>query len=254
MSDRPLVQMVDLKKSYVVGDVTVHALRGVNLEIQGGTFLAVVGASGSGKSTFMNIAGLLDRPSSGRYLLEGEDVSGFDRDRRAQLRNRKIGFVFQSFNLLPRTSALENVELPILYSAEAPKAAQRHAKARSLLDLVGLGERAHHTPSQLSGGQQQRVAIARALVNEPEILLADEPTGNLDTRTSVDIMEVLQRLNRDKGITVILITHEHDIAEYAEREVTFRDGRVVSDRMIERRRDAATEKAALALTPEEVTP
>ena len=230
MAEHPLVRMVDLKKSYVVGDVTVHALRGVNLDIEKGTFLAVVGASGSGKSTFMNIAGLLDRPTAGAYLLEGEDVSGFDRDRRAQLRNRKIGFVFQNFNLLPRTSALENVELPILYSADAPSAADRHAKAKGLLAMVGLGERTHHTPSQLSGGQQQRVAIARALVNDPEILLADEPTGNLDTRTSVEIMEVLQRLNRENGITIILITHEHDIAEYAQREVTFRDGRVVSDR------------------------
>ena len=245
---RPLVQMVELKKSYVVGDVTVHALRGVDLEIAKGTFLAVVGASGSGKSTFMNITGLLDRPTSGRYLLEGEDVSGFDRDRRAQLRNRKIGFVFQNFNLLPRTSAIENVELPMLYSPDAPPPAQRHARAQGLLDIVGLGKRAHHTPSQLSGGQQQRVAIARALVNEPEILLADEPTGNLDTRTSIEIMEVLQRLNREKRITIILITHEHDIAEYAHREVTFRDGRVVSDRMVEKRRDAAGERAAL---PEE---
>jgi len=253
MAEHPLVRMVDLKKSYVVGDVTVHALRGVNLEIQAGTFLAVVGASGSGKSTFMNIAGLLDRPTSGAYLLEGADVSGFDRDRRAVLRNRKIGFVFQNFNLLPRTSALENVELPMLYSADAPPAAQRHAKAKSLLAMVGLGERTHHTPSQLSGGQQQRVAIARALVNDPEILLADEPTGNLDTRTSVEVMEVLQRLNRENGITIILITHEHDIAEYGHREVTFRDGRVVSDRMIETRRDAAVEKAALALVPEEAT-
>jgi putative ABC transport system ATP-binding protein len=245
---RPLVQMVDLKKSYVVGDVTVHALRGVNLDIARGTFLAVVGASGSGKSTFMNITGLLDRPTSGSYLLEGADVSGFDRDRRAQLRNRKIGFVFQNFNLLPRTTAIENVELPMLYSPEAPPAAARHAKAQGLLDIVGLGQRAHHTPSQLSGGQQQRVAIARALVNDPEILLADEPTGNLDTRTSIEIMEVLQTLNREKGITIILITHEHDIAEYAHREVTFRDGRVVTDRMIENRRNAAEERAAL---PEE---
>jgi putative ABC transport system ATP-binding protein len=253
MAEHPLVRMVDLKKSYVVGDVTVHALRGVNLEIEAGTFLAVVGASGSGKSTFMNIAGLLDRPTSGAYLLEGADVSGFDRDRRAVLRNRKIGFVFQNFNLLPRTSALENVELPMLYSADAPPAAQRHAKAKSLLAMVGLGERTHHTPSQLSGGQQQRVAIARALVNDPEILLADEPTGNLDTRTSVEVMEVLQRLNRENGITIILITHEHDIAEYGHREVTFRDGRVVSDRTIETRRNAAEEKAALALVPEEAT-
>jgi putative ABC transport system ATP-binding protein len=234
-----------------VGDVTVHALRGLDLEIERGTFLAVVGASGSGKSTFMNIVGLLDRPTSGQYFLEGQDVSGFDRDRRAQLRNRKIGFVFQNFNLLPRTSALENVELPMLYSPDAPAPAARHAKAQSLLDTVGLGQRTHHTPSQLSGGQQQRVAIARALVNDPEILLADEPTGNLDTRTSVEIMEVLQRLNRSKGITIILITHEHDIAEYASREVTFRDGRLISDRVVERQRDAAEEKAALALQPEE---
>jgi putative ABC transport system ATP-binding protein len=253
MAERALVQIVDLKKSYVVGDVTVHALRGLDIEIRAGTFLAVVGASGSGKSTFMNILGLLDRPTSGRYLLEGEDVSGFDRDRRAQLRNRKIGFVFQNFNLLPRTSALENVELPLMYSSKAATAPARHAKARSLLEAVGLGERAHHTPSQLSGGQQQRVAIARALVNDPEILLADEPTGNLDTRTSVEIMEVLQRLNREKGITIILITHEHDIAEYAEREVTFRDGRVISDRRVATRRDAATERAGLALAPEEAT-
>jgi putative ABC transport system ATP-binding protein len=251
VADGPLVQIVDLKKSYVVGDVTVHALRGLDLEIRRGTFLAVVGASGSGKSTFMNIVGLLDRPSSGRYLLEGEDVSGFDRDRRAELRNRKIGFVFQNFNLLARTSALENVELPMLYSPDAPSAAKRHARAQGLLDIVGLGERTHHTPSQLSGGQQQRVAIARALVNDPEILLADEPTGNLDTRTSVEIMEVLQRLNREKGITIILITHEHDIAEYAQREVTFRDGRLLSDRTVEKPRDAAEEKAALALEPEE---
>ena len=200
----------------------------------------------------MNVLGLLDRPTSGRYYLEGEDVSEFDRDRRAQLRNRKIGFVFQNFNLLPRTSALENVELPMLYSADAPPLAQRHEKARALLAMVGLGERTHHTPSQLSGGQQQRVAIARALVNDPEIVLADEPTGNLDTRTSVEIMEVLQRLNLEKRITILLITHEHDIAEYAEREVTFRDGRVISDRRIENRRDAARERAALVPEEEEV--
>src|SRR5262249_53750911 len=177
------------------------------------------GASGSGKSTFMNILGLLDRPSEGQYLLEGEDVSGFDRDRRAVLRNRKIGFVFPNFNLLPRTTALENVELPPLYNAKPPSAEKRHGKAIGLLQGVGLGERAHHTPNQLSGGQQQRVAIARALVNDPEILLADEPTGNLDSRTSVEIMEILQRLNREKGITVILITHERDIAEYGQRVI-----------------------------------
>ncbi|OLD57549.1 MAG: hypothetical protein AUI64_00345, partial [Acidobacteria bacterium 13_1_40CM_2_64_6] len=204
-------------------------------------------------STFMNILGLLDRPSGGQYFLEGEDVSGFGRDRRAVLRNRKIGFVFQNFNLLPRTSALENVELPLLYNGQPLSAAERDRKALGLLQAVGLGERAHHTPNQLSGGQQQRVAIARALVNDPEILLADEPTGNLDSRTSVEIMEILQRLNRDKGITIILITHEHDIAEYGHRVITFRDGRVVSDEPVETRRDAAAEFASLPALEEEVT-
>jgi putative ABC transport system ATP-binding protein len=249
MADGSVIRVEDLRKSYALGDVTVHALRGVDLAIERGSFVAVVGASGSGKSTFMNILGLLDRPSAGRYFLEGEDVSGFDRDRRARLRNRKIGFVFQNFNLLPRTSALENVELPLLYDPESPPPADRHAKAQGLLEAVGLGSRTHHSPSQLSGGQQQRVAIARSLINDPELLLADEPTGNLDSRTSLEIMEILQRLNREKGITILVITHEHDIAEYGHREVTFRDGRVVSDRKIERRRDAAAERAAL---PEEV--
>ena len=207
----------------------------------------MVGASGSGKSTFMNILGLLDRPTAGRYLLEGEDVSGFDRDRRALLRNRKIGFVFQNFNLLPRTSALENVELPLLYSARRASAADApRARPRALLDAVGLGERAHHTPSQLSGGQQQRVAIARALVNDPEMLLADEPTGNLDSRTSIEIMEILQRLNRERGITIMLITHEHDIAEYAApRWSPSATAAWSSDAPVEHRRDAAAERAAL---------
>jgi len=249
----PLIRIVGLKKSYVLGDVTVHALRGVDVEIASGTFGTVVGASGSGKSTFMNILGLLDRPSGGQYFLEGEDVSGFDRDRRAILRNRKIGFVFQNFNLLPRTSALENVELPLLYNGKAHSAEERHRKALGLLEAVGLGQRAHHTPNQLSGGQQQRVAIARALVNDPEILLADEPTGNLDSRTSVEIMEILQRLNREKGITIILITHEHDIAEYGHRVITFRDGRVVSDQPVANRRAAAAELAALPALEEEAT-
>ncbi|MFI5184632.1 MAG: ABC transporter ATP-binding protein [Vicinamibacteria bacterium] len=244
-----VVRVEELKKSYVVGDVTVHALRGVDLSIDKGAFLAVVGTSGSGKSTFMNILGLLDQPTSGRYWLSGEDVSGFDRDRRAILRNRTIGFVFQNFNLLPRTSALENVELPLLYNGKSLTAVKRGARARSLLELVGLGARLDHTPTQLSGGQQQRVAVARALVNEPEMILADEPTGNLDSRTSVEIMEVLQRLNREKGITVILITHEPDIAQYAERIVRFRDGRMVSDALVEARREAARE--ILALPPPE---
>ena len=245
VSDAPLVRVEDLRKSYILGDVTVHALRGVTLEIEKGSFIAVVGASGSGKSTFMNILGLLDRPSGGHYYLEGEDVSGFDKDRRAVLRNRKIGFVFQSFNLLPRTTALENVELPLMYNGRAYNSAERHKRAQALLDAVGIGARAHHTPNQLSGGQQQRVAIARSLIAEPEILLADEPTGNLDSRTSIEIMEILQRLNREKSITVVLITHEHDIAEYGTRMIVFRDGRVVKDVAPERRRDAAQEFAAL---------
>ncbi|HEX6739731.1 MAG TPA: ABC transporter ATP-binding protein [Vicinamibacteria bacterium] len=244
--------MEGLQKSYVVGDVTVHALRGVDLAIERGTFVTVVGSSGSGKSTFMNLVGLLDRPSAGHYFLEGEDVSGFDKDRRALLRNRKIGFVFQSFNLLPRTSALENVELPLLYNGGGHGAQERHAKAMGLLEAVGLGGRAHHTPSQLSGGQQQRVAIARALVNDPELVLADEPTGNLDSRTSIEIMDIFQRLNRERGITIVLITHEPDIAEYGQRMVGFRDGRVVTDQAIARRRDAATELKTLP--PVEVSP
>jgi putative ABC transport system ATP-binding protein len=241
----PLIRVVDLKRTYSLGDVVVHALRGVSLDVAAGSFFAVVGASGSGKSTLMNILGLLDHPTSGHYFLEGQDVSGFDRDRRAELRNKKIGFVFQNFSLLPRTTAIENVELPLLYNGRGHRPAQRHAKAMSLLDAVGLGERAHHTPNQLSGGQQQRVAIARALVNDPELILADEPTGNLDSRTSVEIMEILQRLNRERGITVLLITHEHDIAEYATRVVTVRDGRILTDQPVTGRRDAAAELAAM---------
>jgi len=248
----PLIRTVDLRKSYALGDVTVHALRGVSVEIGAGSFIAVVGASGSGKSTLMNILGLLDRPTSGEYYLDGQDVSSFDRDRRAVYRNRKIGFVFQSFNLLPRTSALENVELPLLYNGRAHTARDRHDKALSLLTAVSLDTRAHHTPSQLSGGQQQRVAIARALVNDPEVVLADEPTGNLDSRTSVEIMEILQRLNRERGITIILITHEHDIAEYAARVVAVRDGRILSDEPVARRRDAAAELEALPPVDAEV--
>ncbi len=241
----PLLRVVDLRRSYALGDVTVHALRGVTLEIPAGSMMAIVGASGSGKSTLMNILGLLDRPSSGQYLLEGQDVSGFDRDRRAVLRNRKIGFVFQNFSLLPRTTALENVELPLLYNGRGHRSRQRHEKAMEPLHAVGLAERAHHTPNQLSGGQQQRVAIARALVNDPELILADEPTGNLDSRTSIEIMEILQRLNRERGLTVMLITHEHDIADYSTRVVTVRDGRVLTDLPVPKRRDAKAELLAL---------
>ena len=241
----PLIRIEGLRKDYRVGDMTVHALRGVDLVIERGAFIAVIGASGSGKSTLMNIVGLLDQPTAGRYLLSDEDVSGLDRDRRASIRNRTIGFVFQSFNLLPRTSALENVELPLLYNGTHLPTLQRHQRAQALLEAVGLASRVHHTPAQLSGGQQQRVAIARALVNEPDLILADEPTGNLDSRTSVEIMEILQRLNRERGLSVVLITHEPDIAEYAERVVAFRDGRVVKDEKVARRRDAAAEMAAL---------
>jgi putative ABC transport system ATP-binding protein len=241
----PLIRLVDVKRSYALGDVTVQALRGVSLDIEAGSFMAVVGASGSGKSTLMNILGLLDRPTSGSYYLEGLDVSGFDRDRRAELRNRKIGFVFQNFSLLPRTTALENVELPLLYNGRGHRPAERHAKAMELLAAVSLADRAHHTPNQLSGGQQQRVAIARSLVNDPDLILADEPTGNLDTRTSVEIMELLQRLNREKRITVLLITHENDIADYGGRVVTVRDGRILGDRPVVKPRDAAAELAAL---------
>jgi putative ABC transport system ATP-binding protein len=241
----PLIRVVDLKRSYALGDVVVHALRGITMDVAGGSFFAVVGASGSGKSTLMNILGLLDRPTTGHYFLDGQDVSGFDRDRRAELRNRKIGFVFQNFSLLPRTTALENVELPLLYNGRGHRPAERHAKAMALLEAVGLADRAHHAPNQLSGGQQQRVAIARSLVNDPELILADEPTGNLDSRTSVEIMDILQRLNRERGITVLLITHEHDIAEYATRVVTVRDGRILTDQPVAHRRDAAAELAAL---------
>jgi putative ABC transport system ATP-binding protein len=247
----PAIETVGLRKDYQVGDVTVPALRGVDLAIDKGAFVAVVGASGSGKTTLMNILGLLDQPTAGRYLLEGDDVSTLDRDRRAVLRNRMIGFVFQSFNLLPRTTALENVELPLLYNGSHLPTVERHRRARSLLEQVGLGGRVHHTPAQLSGGQQQRVAIARALVNGPDLILADEPTGNLDSRTSVEIIEILQRLNRETGLTVLLITHERDIAEYAERVITFRDGRVVRDEPVAGRRDAAAEVRALP-PPEEV--
>jgi putative ABC transport system ATP-binding protein len=245
-----LIRIEALRKDYVVGDLTVPALRGVDLDLDRGSFAAVVGASGSGKSTLMNILGLLDQPTSGSYFLAGQDVSILDRDQRAAIRNRTIGFVFQSFNLLPRTSAIENVELPLLYNGSHLPSAERHRRARSLLQAVGLGDREHHTPAQLSGGQQQRVAIARALVNEPELILADEPTGNLDSRTSVEIMEILQRLNRERELTVVLITHEADIAEYAERVVAFRDGRVVRDEPVARRRDAAAEILALPVVQE----
>jgi len=239
------ISVRDLTKTYKIGDIEVRALRGVTLDVEPGEFVAVTGPSGSGKSTFMHILGCLDRPTSGEYFLDGRDVSRLSRDDLADVRNRKIGFVFQGFNLLSRTSALENVELPLLYQRKRMRAGERHRRARDVLAAVGLSEREHHHPNQLSGGQQQRVAIARALINEPAILLADEPTGNLDTHTSVEVMEVFQRLNEVRGLTILLITHEHDIAEYGTRIVQFRDGRVVSDRPNPNRRSAGDELVAL---------
>jgi putative ABC transport system ATP-binding protein len=232
-----VIRIEDLVKIYRMGEVEVRALDGVSISIEGGEFVAVMGPSGSGKSTFMNIVGCLDRPTSGRYFLDGVDVSRLDRDARAEIRNGKVGFVFQSFNLLSRTSALENVELPLIYSSDGHTAREREEKARRCLAIVGLAGREEHQPSQLSGGQQQRVAIARALINEPKLLLADEPTGNLDTRTSEEVMGVFQHLN-DQGKTIVLITHEPDIAEYAKRIVVFRDGKVVEDRPVAARRAA----------------
>jgi putative ABC transport system ATP-binding protein len=232
-----VIRTEDLVKVYQMGEVEVRALDGVSLTIESAEFVAVMGPSGSGKSTFMNIVGCLDRPTSGRYFLDGEDVSRLDRDARAEIRNGKIGFVFQSFNLLPRTSALENVELPLIYASGGQSSRDREERGRRCLAAVGLAGREGHQPSQLSGGQQQRVAIARALINDPKLLLADEPTGNLDTRTSEEVMGVFQRLN-DEGKTVVVITHEQDISEYARRVVVFRDGRVVEDRPVTRRRRA----------------
>jgi len=242
----PVISVRDLTKTYHVGEVDVRALRGVTLDVDAGEFVAVTGPSGSGKSTMMHILGCLDRPTSGVYELDGRDVSKLSKDELARIRNRKIGFVFQGFNLLPRTTALDNVELPLLYNgAKTLKTSERHARAREVLHAVNLGDREHHFPNQLSGGQQQRVAIARALITNPAMVLADEPTGNLDTRTSIEVMDIFQRLNEERGITILLITHEHDIAEYAKRLVAFRDGRVLSDQPIARRRSAAEELAAL---------
>src|SRR5436309_11931242 len=243
-----VISVKNLIKTYAVGEVEVKALRGVNLEVQRGEFLAVTGPSGSGKSTFMHIAGCLDRPTTGQYFLDGQDVSRMSRDQLAAVRNTKIGFVFQGFNLLSRTTALDNVELPLLYGGSGLRAAERHRRAMEVLKAVGLERRADHHPNQLSGGQQQRVAIARSLINKPSILLADEPTGNLDSRTSIEVMDIFQRLNTERGITVLLITHEHDIAEYGTRIVQFRDGHVVADHPVTRRRHAEEELAAL---PEE---
>jgi len=240
-----VIRITNLVKTYVVGEVEVRALRGVSLDVKKGEFLAVTGPSGSGKSTLMHILGCLDRPTSGQYFLDGQDVSQMSRDELAEVRNNKIGFVFQGFNLLSRTSAVDNVELPLLYSGASIKAAERRKRALESLEAVGLGQRSDHHPNQLSGGQQQRVAIARALITRPSILLADEPTGNLDTRTSIEVMGIFQRLNRERGITVLVITHEQDISEYGTRIVTCRDGQIVSDLSVLKRRQAENELRAL---------
>ena len=233
-----VVRLEEVHKTYRTGEVEVHAIRGVSIEIARGEFVAFMGSSGSGKSTLMNLLGCLDRPTEGRYFLDGVDVSGLDRDRLADIRNRKLGFVFQSFNLLPRTSALENIELPLLYGEHRLTNAQLRERAQKVLDAVGLAGREDHHPSQLSGGQQQRVAIARALINQPEILLADEPTGNLDSRTSLEIMDIFQKLN-ERGITIVMVTHENDIAAFASRNIVMRDGVVQSDAPVPRRTLAA---------------
>jgi putative ABC transport system ATP-binding protein len=245
----PLISIRNLTKTYVVGEVQVEALRGVSVDVAGGEFVAATGPSGSGKSTFMHILGCLDHPTAGTYLLDGRDVSTLSRDELAAVRNKQIGFVFQGFNLLSRTSALDNVELPLLYNGAAKRAADRHKRAMDTLSAVGLADRAHHYPNQLSGGQQQRVAIARALINEPAILLADEPTGNLDTRTSIEVMGLFQKLNRERGITILLITHEPDIAEYAGRIIAFRDGRILRDEPVTTHRRAEEELLALPTNP-----
>ncbi|MSU34711.1 MAG: ABC transporter ATP-binding protein [Pedosphaera sp.] len=239
-----VIQLEDYRKTYVTGEVEVHAVRGVTLTIEPGEFVAIMGASGSGKSTMMNTVGCLDRPTGGRFLMDGIDVRALNRDQLADLRNRKIGFVFQGFNLLSRTSAVENVELPMLYVRPALSGTEQRKRALKSLELVGLSTRADHTPNQLSGGQQQRVAIARALVNEPKLLLADEPTGNLDTQTSCEIMGIFQDLN-DRGMTVLMVTHELDIARYTKRIVVMRDGRIVTDKPVQDRLKASVELAKL---------
>ena len=245
MNNGAVVKLQDVHKTYRTGEMEVHAVRGVSLEIQKGEFVALMGASGSGKSTLMNIIGCLDRPTGGHYILDQADVSGLDRDQLADIRNQKIGFVFQNFNLLSRTSARENVELPLLYGPRDLTNMELRERADRVLVSVGLGGREDHHPSQLSGGQQQRVAIARALINEPEVILADEPTGNLDSRTSVEIMGIFQQLNNN-GITIVMVTHEADIASYARRNVVMRDGLVLSDFQVSQRFDAAIEMQRIA--------
>jgi putative ABC transport system ATP-binding protein len=245
MMSGPLIAVRDLTKTYSLGDVAVHALRGVSLEVQRGECIALTGPSGSGKSTFLHLLGCLDRPTSGQYLLNGQDVAHLSKRELAHVRNRDLGFVFQGFNLLPRTSALENVEMPLLYT-RGMSGRERRARAIAALRAVGLGDRLGHSSSQLSGGQQQRVAIARALISDPMLLLADEPTGNLDSRTSLEVIEIFQRLNTDHGLTIVLVTHERDIAQYASRLVTFLDGRIRSDEPVVSRRIASVDLAAMA--------
>jgi putative ABC transport system ATP-binding protein len=241
----PIIAVRNLVKTFIVGEVEVRALRGVSIEVEPGEFVAITGPSGSGKSTLMHILGCLDRPTSGTYVLDGRDVSRMTKDQLAEVRNQKIGFVFQGFNLLSRTTALDNVELPLLYGGAKLKAATRRARALEALRAVGLSDRSDHRPNQLSGGQQQRVAIARALITSPSILLADEPTGNLDTRTSIEVMGIFQRLNVERGLTVLVITHEADIADYATRVVACRDGQIVADHTVATRRFADDELRAL---------
>jgi putative ABC transport system ATP-binding protein len=244
-----IISVTSLVKTYHMGDVEVHALRGVNLDIIQGDFAAIMGKSGSGKSTFMNIIGCLDIPTRGQYLLDGMDVGKFTKDQLAALRNQKIGFVFQSFNLLSRTTALENVELPLMYNK---KISSREMRDRSMkaLEAVGLAGRAHHFPNQLSGGEQQRVAIARSLVNDPVVILADEPTGNLDTRTSLEVMDIFQKLNL-RGITIVIVTHESDIAAFTKRNITFRDGRIIRAVEVDNQRIASEEIARIPVNTEE---
>ena len=255
MAQQPVISVRNLTRSYQLGEVTVRALRGVSFDVMPGEFISITGPSGSGKSTFMHLIGCLDKPTSGEYFLDGKDVAKASKDELALVRNRKIGFVFQGFNLLKRTTALDNVELPLLYnSTKGLRASDRHKKAMEVLEAVKMGDRHHHLPNQLSGGQQQRVAIARALVTNPSILLADEPTGARDTRTSVEVMGIFQRLNKELGITVMVITHEMDIAEYGTRFVRFRDGKVVVDQAITKRRNAEDELAALPPPEVDVAP
>jgi putative ABC transport system ATP-binding protein len=248
---RPVIQLTDIHKVYRTGEVDVHAVRGVSLDILPGEFVAIMGASGSGKSTLMNLVGCLDRPTGGNYHLDGIDVSTLDRDQRAVIRNDKIGFVFQGFNLLSRTTALENVEMPMLYNQRRVQPQDQKERAHRSLELVGLADRADHKPNQLSGGQQQRVAIARALVNQPSLLLADEPTGNLDSQTSIEIMGVFQKLN-DAGITILMVTHELDIARYTKRTVILRDGKILTDETIKDRLNAEYELKKLRQAQEAV--